>query len=87
MAKKNSSEELNIPLQDLPILKMHEAAILLRISIKEIYRIAREEKWPIKRLGHAYTISRKFLNAWIDKQFQGDLGNNDQPAGENDSAA
>lgn len=49
---------------------MAEAAQMINVSLAQIYVIAKRENWPVKSIGgKGKTISRKWLDSWVDQKF------------------
>jgi excisionase family DNA binding protein len=51
---------------DRLIITIAEAAQLLGLSESTVYRLARENKIPVVRIGASVRVNRRQLEQWID---------------------
>lgn len=48
------------------IITIREAAELLGLSESTVYRLARENRIPVVRIGASVRVNRRHLEAWIE---------------------
>jgi excisionase family DNA binding protein len=53
------------------LLTIGEAAELLGLSESTVYRLARENKIPVVRIGASVRVNRRQLEEWIEKHTEG----------------
>lgn len=49
------------------LITIREAAELLGLSESTVYRLAREDKIPVVRIGGSVRVNRRHLEAWIEQ--------------------
>lgn len=59
----------NIPTtrNDLTILTVHEVAEYLRMSEAKVYRLAKEGRLPVVRIGKAWRFRKDLLDDWLSQ--------------------
>jgi excisionase family DNA binding protein len=56
------------PIHDNPtILTVREVADYLRVSEAKVYRLVREHRIPVVRIGRAWRFHRDLLDDWLGK--------------------
>ena len=59
----------NVPTirNDLTILTVHEVAEYLRMSEAKVYRLAKEGRLPVVRIGKAWRFRKDLLDDWLSQ--------------------
>ncbi len=53
------------------IITIREAAEMLGLSESTVYRLARENRIPVVRIGSSVGVNRRQLEAWIEAHTEG----------------
>jgi excisionase family DNA binding protein len=53
-------------MSDRLLITIREAAELLGLSESTVYRLAREDRIPVVRIGASVRINRRHLETWIE---------------------
>jgi excisionase family DNA binding protein len=60
-------EKIQKPGVDLAILTVREVAQYLRMSETKVYRLVKERRIPVVRIGKAWRFRKDLLDDWLSK--------------------
>jgi excisionase family DNA binding protein len=58
-------ESIAVKKKELGILTVHEVAEYLRISEAKVYRLVREHRIPVVRIGKSWRFRKDMLDDWL----------------------
>ena len=61
------SESVQSQKDNLTILTVHEVAEYLRVSEAKVYRLAKEHRLPVIRIGKAWRFRKDLLDSWLSQ--------------------
>ena len=60
---------------DLTILTVHEVAEYLRMSEAKVYRLVKEGRLPVIRIGKAWRFRKDLLDGWLSECAESSMKN------------
>jgi len=63
--------------QQMTILTVHEVAEYLRMSEAKVYRLAKERKLPVIRIGRTWRFRKDLLDDWLSQSVESGMKNKD----------
>lgn len=70
MVEKTSNAAKN---DDPAIWTVHDVAEYLRMSEAKVYRLAKEQKLPVVRIGKTWRFRKQLLDQWLDERSESSL--------------
>ena len=58
---------------NLTIMTVHEVATYLRISEAKVYRLVKEHRIPVARIGKTWRFRRDLLDDWLSQSAESSL--------------
>jgi excisionase family DNA binding protein len=61
--------------KEFTILTVHEVAEYLRMSEAKVYRLAKEHRLPVVRIGKAWRFRKDLLDEWLSQHTELEMKN------------